>query len=76
MERNLFDIPSGSAGKHFTQALSRFFADYANKTPLERIALRAAAILGPLLLQKVTVKSTYKENVKHLERRLEMERRD
>ena len=63
------------AGKHFTQALSRLFTAYANKTPLEHVALRAAAILGPLLLQKVAVKSTYKENVKHLERRLEMWRK-
>ena len=42
------------------------------KGPLECIAIKAAAILTPLLLQKPAGKPTYRDNVNHLSRRLQL----
>ena len=50
--KNVFRLPSGSAGKHFTQAKAEMYAAYGEKSPMECIALKAAAIMAPLLLQQ------------------------
>ena len=50
--KNVFKLPSGQCGKQFTQTLGLLLAAYGEKGPLECIALKAAAILTPLLLQK------------------------
>ena len=68
--KNVFKIPSGQSGKHFTQALSFLFAAYGERSPTECIALKAAAIITPLLLQQPSGKPTYRDNVNHLTRRL------
>src|SRR5439155_26339397 len=54
----------------FTQALGRLFAAYGERSPMECIALKAAAVLTPLLLQKPMGKPTYRDNMEHLTRRL------
>ena len=41
--KNVFKLPSNHSGKHFTQELSRLFLAFAEKSPLECIALKAAA---------------------------------
>ena len=68
--KNVFKLPSGQSGKHFTQALSKLFAAYGERSPLECISLKAAAIITPLLLQQPSGKPTYRDNVNHLTRRL------
>src|SRR3954469_12221928 len=70
--KNIFKLPSGHSGKHFTQALSRLFVAYGERSPLESISLKAAAIITPLLLQQPTGKPTYRDNVGHLTRRLQL----
>jgi hypothetical protein len=70
--KNVFKLPSGHSGKHFTQALGKLFAAYGERSPLESIALKAAAIITPLLLQQPLGKPTYKDNVNHLTRRLQL----
>jgi hypothetical protein len=67
--KNIFKLPSGHSGKHFTQALSKLFAAYGERSPLESISLKAAAIITPLLLQQPLGKPTYRDNVNHLSRR-------
>ena len=68
----MFKLPSGQSGKHFTQALSRLFVAYGERSPMQCIALKAAAILTPLLLQKPMGKPTYRDNLEHLTRRLQL----
>ena len=68
--KNVFKLPSGATGKHFTQALSKLYIDYGECTALESIALKAASIFTPLMLQQPLAKSSYKENKAHLARRL------
>ena len=68
--KNIFKLPSGQSGKQFTQALSRLFVAYGERSPIECIALKAAAVITPLLLQQPSGKPTYKDNVNHLTRRL------
>ena len=70
--KNVFKLPSGQCGKQFTQTLGLLLAAYGEKGPLECIAIKAAAILTPLLLQKPAGKPTYRDNVNHLSRRLQL----
>ena len=44
--RNIFYVPSGSAGKQFVQELSKLYQAYANASAMECIALKAATILA------------------------------
>ena len=53
-------------------ALSRLYAAYGSRSPLEGIALKAAAIITPLLLQQPSGKPTYRDNVALLTRRLKL----
>ena len=68
--KNIFKLPGGQSGKQFTQALVRLFAAYGERSPIECIALKAAAVITPLLLQQPAGKPTYRDNVTHLLRRL------
>ena len=68
--KNIFKLPSGQSGKQFTQVLSRLFIAYGERSPIECIALKAAAVITPLLLQQPSGKPTYRDNVNHLTRRL------
>ena len=70
--KNVFKLPSGQCGKHFTKALTYLYESYGSRSPLESIALKAAAIITPLLLQQPTGKPTYRDNVLHLTRRLKL----
>ena len=68
--KNVFKLPSGQSGKQFTQALARLFIAYGERSPIECIAFKAAAVITPLLLQQPSGKPTYRDNVNHLIRRL------
>ena len=63
----MFSVPSGRAGKAFVSELAWLFQSYAEGSALECIALTAAMILPPLLLQKPCPKSKAREHSKCLE---------
>ena len=69
--RNVFSVPSGKAGKAFVSEMAWLFRSYAEGSALESIAITAAMILPPLLLQKPTPKSKARDHVRCLERRLQ-----
>ena len=68
----MFSVPSGRAGKAFVSELAWLFQSYAEGSALECIALTAAMILPPFLLQKLCPKSKAREHSKCLERRLKI----
>ena len=71
-KKQLFPIPWGNAGSSFISELARLYRAYAEKSSLECIALKAAAIMPGLLLQKPHAKSKHKEHRVCLERRLNL----
>ena len=68
--RNIFQVPSGAAGKEFVAELTRLFYAYAEQTALESVALTAVMVLPVLLLQKPHAHSKTKEHAACLERRM------
>ena len=72
--KNVFKLPSGLSGKLFTKAMARLYEGYALRSPLESIALKAAAVITPLLLQQPAGKPTYRVMSAHLLRRLKLSR--
>ena len=66
--RNVFLVPSGTAGKAFASELARLLQSYADGSSLESIAMKAGTIAQILLLQKPNRKSKSKEHVTHLQR--------
>ena len=68
--KNVFKLPSGAAGKKFVQLLTNLYLAWGERSPLESIAMKAAAVMVPLLLQQPKGKSTYRENATHLIRRM------
>ena len=68
--RNLFQIPSGSAGKSFVAELARLYQTYADGFCLKSVALAACSIAPILLLQKPSHTSKSKDHTIHLQRRL------
>ena len=71
-KRNIFMIPSGNVGKSFVNHLATLYQSYADESPMECIALKAATVFQILLLQKPGPKSRSKDHIKHLKRRLDM----
>jgi len=69
--RNVFLLPSGKVGRDFVRELSRLFTAYAERQPIELIAMKAAMTMPALLLQKPDIKSKARDHVKCLERRLQ-----
>ena len=68
--RNVFTLPSGSVGKAFVEELSKLFRAYAETSVMECIALKAAALMPLLLLQRPHAKCKAKDLVACLQRRL------
>ena len=68
--RNLFAVPSGDAGRKFVTETARMFHAFADRSALERIAIKAVMIMPSLLLQKPHPKSKVKEHAACLSRRL------
>ena len=68
--KNLFVIPSGLHGKKFIREKAKLVDCWAKSNALERIALKAAAVMDFLLLQRTSPKSTSQKNKLALERRL------
>ena len=67
--RNVFLVPSGSAGKEFVDELTRLFNAYAQASALESVAFKLVMVGCTLLLQKPHMKSKTRDHVNALERR-------
>jgi hypothetical protein len=70
--KNLFDLPGGTVSKHFVAEVARLNLAFADRSPLEGIAIKASMVIIPLLLQKPHAKSKSKEHVECLKRRLSL----
>ena len=70
--RNLFQVPSGSAGKAFVAELARLYQAYADRSSLESVARIAFSVAPALVLQKPIHTSKSKDHTIHLQRRLDM----
>ena len=70
--RNVFNVPSGKAGKGFVTELARLIRAYAETSSLEAIALKAVMVMPALLLQKPSRTSRAKDHSTHLARRLQL----
>ena len=58
--RNLFQVPSGSAGKAFVTELARLYQAYADGSSLESVALKACTV-APILLLHAEAKPNQQE---------------
>ena len=65
--KNLFTIPNCSAGHIFIKELSSLYRAYSDSTSLETVALKAAMVLPPLLLQRPHCRSTNHDYKRYLE---------
>ena len=70
--QNLFTVPHCSAGHSFIKELSSLYRAYGDSTSLETVALKAAMVLPPLLLQRPHRRSTSHDHKRCLERRLQL----
>ena len=73
--RNIFNIPSGKAGKDFIKELTFWIKQFNTNSELNAIAIKTYMILPTLILQKSSAKSKTKEHISSIERRLIMWRR-
>ena len=71
-KRNIFLLPSGAAGKSFSQEITRLLQAFANGSQMESIALKTSFVMQILLLQKPSKKNKSKDHISHLKRRLEL----
>ena len=70
--KNLFTVPSGSAGKEFVKELTFWIKQFNENTDLIQISLKVFMLLIALILQKPSAKSKSKDHMKAVERRLQM----
>ena len=70
--KNLFKVPSGSAGRRFISELSLWLDHYNRGTDFSCIALKVFMVLPCLLLQKPSRNSKAKDHSKKLEERLNL----
>ena len=68
--RNLFSLPSGSAGKLFIRESTRLMNAWSMHSTLRPIAMKLLMIMPSLLLQKVSPKSKAKDHSEALKRRM------
>ena len=68
--RNLFQVPTGKAGRLFIEKLTKTIVNFTSSTALEEVALTMTMIMPALLLQKPSRKSKTKEHVAYLDKRL------
>ena len=68
--RNIFNLPSGMAGKHFIEELTFWLRQFNSNSYLNSVALKAFMMLPSVILQKLSATSKSKEHSMSLERRL------
>ena len=64
--KNLFLLPRGKAGTEFIKDLTRLIELFVNDTEWKNLSLTFMHISIPMMLQKPSLKSKAKEQVKHL----------
>jgi len=69
---NLFMVPFGKVGTNFVTELSKLFQNYGTASAMECIALKAAMVIPPLLLQRPHQNPKSHDHVICLERRLSL----
>ena len=68
--RNIFNLPSGGAGKHFIEELTFWLKQFNSNSDLNPVALKAFMVLPSVILQKPSATSKTKEHSVAIERRL------
>ena len=68
--RNIFNVPSGRAGKSFIEELTFWIKQFNSDSDLNSVALKAFMVLPTLILQKPSATSKSKEHSEAIERRL------
>ena len=71
-KKNLFLLPSGSAGKWFVTEKANFFEAMVAHHPMEKVAMKASSVMEHLLLQKAAPDSTSKRNNELLTQRIKL----
>ena len=72
LEKMLFLLPTGAAGKRFIEEMIRLENSWTYKSFLETIAPKALMIMPGLLLRKTSLNSKSKENSETMKRRLSL----
>ena len=70
--RNIFNVPSGRAGKAFIEELAFWIKQFNSNSDLNSVALKAFMVLPTLILQKPSATSKSKEHSSAIERRLNL----
>lgn len=70
--RNIFNVPSGRAGKAFIEELTFWIKQFNSNSDLNSVALKAFMALPTLILQKPSAISKSKEHSAAIERRLNL----
>ena len=70
--KNLFKLPSGTAGRSFISLLTNWLDHFNRGTEFRRIALKVYMVLPCLLLQKPSFQSKSKDHSKKLEERQQL----
>ena len=68
--RNIFNVPSGRAGKSFIEELTFWIKQFNSGSDLISVALKAFMVLPTLILQKPSATSKCKEHSEAIEGRL------
>lgn len=71
-KRNIFNIPSGKAGKDFVAELTYWLKQFNTNADLNQIAFKAFMVLPSIILQKPSATSKSKEHSAAIERRLSL----
>ena len=72
--RNIFNVPSGRAGKAFTEELTFWIKQFNSNWDLNFVALKAFMVLPTLILQKPSATSKSKEHSAAIDRRFNLGR--
>ena len=70
--KNLFKLPSGTAGRSFISLLTNWLDHFNRGTKFRRIALKVFMVLPCLLLQKPSRQSKSKDHSKKLEEKQQL----
>ena len=70
--RNIFNLPSGSAGKQFINESTRLMNAWSTNSSLRPIALKLLMIMPAVLLQKTSATSKGKDHTFALKRRMQL----
>ena len=68
--KNIFNLPSGGAGKHFIEELTFWLKQFNSNSDLNPVAFKAFMVLPSVILQKPSATSKTKEHSVAIERRL------